>query len=55
MPTRKDRILNLLVERGELGVLNIELNEIAFRYGGRLHELRQDGYRIRTKHVKNAT
>ena len=52
--TQKDRILDLLEERGEQGVLDIELNEIAFRYGGRLHELRQDGYRIRTTHIKKS-
>lgn len=51
----KGRILNLLLDRGELGVLNIELNEIAYRYGRRIFELRQDGYRIRTSHIKNAT
>ncbi|MDN4611452.1 hypothetical protein [Arthrobacter burdickii] len=50
--TQKDRILKVLEDRGDQGVLNIELNEIAFRYGGRLYELRQDGYRIRTKHVR---
>ncbi|BCW78299.1 helix-turn-helix domain-containing protein [Arthrobacter sp. NicSoilC5] len=52
MPTQKERILDLLEERGQQGVLNIELNEICFRYGGRLHELRQEGYRIRTTQVK---
>jgi hypothetical protein len=55
MPTQKDRILNLLIERGELGVLNVELNDIAYRYSARIADIRQDGYRIRTNHIKNAT
>ncbi|MDQ0672968.1 hypothetical protein QFZ36_000529 [Pseudarthrobacter siccitolerans] len=50
--TQKERIHDLLEERGPRGVLNIELNEICFRYGGRLHELRQEGCRIRTTQVK---
>lgn len=32
--TQKERIYDLLEERGPKGVLNIELNEICFRYGG---------------------
>lgn len=54
MANQREKILQILEDRGEAGVLNIELNEIAFRYGGRLHELRQDGYRIRTTHIKNS-
>ncbi|OAE01884.1 hypothetical protein [Arthrobacter sp. OY3WO11] len=50
--TQKERIYDLLEERGEQGATNIELNEICFRYGGRLHELRQESCRIRTTHVK---
>lgn len=52
MASQKERIYDLLEERGEQGVTNIELNNICFRYGGRLHELRQEGCRIRTTHVK---
>jgi hypothetical protein len=44
MANQRERILSLLEERGELGVLNLELNEIAFRYGARLKELRDEGY-----------
>lgn len=29
---------------------NVELNAIAFRFGGRIHELRAEGYRIVTEH-----
>ena len=52
--TQRDKILNLLVESGEQGVLNIQLNNIAFRYGARLAELREDGYSIRSSHIKGA-
>ncbi len=50
--TQCEKILQLLEERGGQGVSNIELNEICFRYGGRLFDLRREGYRIRTTHVK---
>jgi len=46
--SQRGRILALLRERGTAGVTNIELNAIAFRYGGRLFELRKLGFRIRT-------
>lgn len=52
--TQKERIYDLLEERGPKGVLNIELNEICFRYGGRLHELGKEGCRIRTTKVKGS-
>jgi len=29
---------------------NVELNAIAFRFGGRIHELRHEGYTILTEH-----
>jgi hypothetical protein len=53
--TQAERILAFLEARGELGVLNTELNEIAYRYSARLSDLRRDGYRIRSAHIKNAT
>ena len=46
--SQRGRILELLRERGTAGVSNVELNGIAFRYGGRLFELRKLGFRIRT-------
>jgi hypothetical protein len=52
MSNQRERILAFLEYRGELGATNLELNDIAFRYGGRLFELRADGYRIRSSHVK---
>lgn len=45
--SQKQRILNLLLLKG--AVSNVELNhEVGFRYGARIHELRQDGHRIET-------
>jgi hypothetical protein len=41
--------LALLQAAGPTGVTNLVLNEIAFRYGGRLFELRKQGYDIETK------
>ena len=45
---QRDRILALLRERGPAGVSNVELNAIAFRYGGRIFELRRAGFTIDT-------
>jgi hypothetical protein len=48
---QREQILQLLRERGSAGATNIELNEIAFRYGGRIHELRRLGHTIRTENL----
>ncbi|HXM93102.1 MAG TPA: hypothetical protein VOA64_02435 [Candidatus Dormibacteraeota bacterium] len=45
---QRDRILALLRERGSAGVSNVELNAIAFHYGGRRFELRKAGFVIDT-------
>ena len=45
----KARVLAALEAAGPAGVLNTELNSICYRYGGRLHELRNEGYRIETQ------
>lgn len=47
--SRKLAILKLLKQAGPRGLTNLELNEICFRYGGRLFELRQEGFEIETK------
>ena len=44
--SQSTRILDLLRRRGV--VSNLELNKIAFRYGARLHDLRNDGFVIET-------
>lgn len=46
--SQRSRILTFLRERGATGATNVELNAIAFRYGGRIHELRRLGYTIDT-------
>ena len=51
-PSHRDRILALLRERGPEGAMNVELNRIGFRYGGRVHELREMGYVIRTDRLE---
>ncbi len=52
--TQCEKILQLLEERGNQGVSNLELNEICFRYAGRLFDLRRQGYRIRSTHIKES-
>lgn len=52
--TQREKILQMLEDAGDAGVTNLKLNTVAFRYGGRLHELRQDGYRIRSTHTKDS-
>lgn len=48
---QSEKILALLEKAGDRGVLNTSLNQIAFRYGARLHELRKQGYMISTIYV----
>lgn len=49
--TQKDIVLKSLTLAGENGVLNTELNDILFRYGQIIYELRLDGYQIKTENV----
>jgi len=44
--SQKDKILKLLLKGKPVHMR--KLNEIAFRYGGRLHDLRKQGYKIDT-------
>lgn len=48
---QRDRILALLQQAGERGVSNLLLNEVCFRYGARLWELRKEGWDIDTVKV----
>lgn len=48
-PSQKERILSLLRARGPAGVTNLELNNICFRYGGRIFDLRKEGWQIETR------
>jgi len=50
--TLKTEVLAFLKARGEKGATNIELNNIQFRYGASIYELRKEGYKVWTKHVK---
>ena len=53
--SQAEKIIRLLRIRKSKGVTNIELNNgVCFRYGARIHELRKDGYDIRTKHIKGS-
>lgn len=54
MANQREKILKMLEDAGDEGVTNLALNTVAYRYGGRLFELRQDGYRIRSSHVKGS-
>ena len=38
----RDRVLAALMVAGAKGCTNVELNAICYRYGGRIHELRQE-------------
>lgn len=49
---QKDKILDLLDSKGAQGATNRELNNICFRYGARIQELRKDGVEIVTRQVK---
>ena len=47
-PNQREKILNLLRERGRAGASNRELNSFCFRYGARIWELRRAGYEVDT-------
>jgi hypothetical protein len=46
--SQRQRILELLQAAGPRGCSNLLLNEVCFRYGGRIHELRKE-WEIETK------
>lgn len=47
MIPKRQAVLNLLESKGT--VTNIELNSVCFRYGARIHELREQGHWITTE------
>jgi hypothetical protein len=49
IPSQRERIVNLLKDAGEEGVLNTQLNNICLRYGARISELVSMGYVIDIK------
>jgi hypothetical protein len=52
--TQCDRILEKLTRAGAAGVSNFQLNNLCFRYGARLMDLRKRGYVIDSKHIKGS-
>lgn len=52
MPSQRERILEVLREAGNNGVLNTDLVQLCIRYTGRLAELYQMGYKINVEHVE---
>jgi len=46
--TKKIRVLNMLRAGGAVGVSNVALNTVTFRYGAYIHVLRTEGHRIQT-------
>ncbi len=51
-PNQREKILNLLRERGRAGATNDDLVRIAYRYSARLREIRLAGYEVRTDFVR---
>jgi hypothetical protein len=50
--SQKRKIIDLLLDRYPGYATNFELNDICFRYGGRICDLRKDGWDIENKQVK---
>lgn len=51
MASQGEKIVDLLLTRGNKGATNIELNKISFRYSARIFNLRKEGYDIRKQHL----
>lgn len=45
----RQQVLDVLKTKGR--VTNLTLNEVAFRYGARIHELRKEGHRIKSERL----
>jgi hypothetical protein len=50
--SQKRKIIDLLLERYPGYATNFELNDVCFRYGGRICDLRKEGWDIENKQVK---
>lgn len=48
---QRSDILNALKSARSQGRTNVQLNEICFRYGARIHELRRAGHKIDKEHI----
>lgn len=51
IPSQRERIVELLKERGELGATNDELSRIALCYQTRIFELVEQGYEIKLENL----
>lgn len=49
IPSQRDRIVNLLLKRGERGATNEELSKISLAYQTRIFELTEQGYVFKLK------
>jgi hypothetical protein len=49
--SQRTKVLSALKAAGLRGCMNTELTQICLRYGARLKELRDKGYKIRTERV----
>lgn len=53
LPNQREKILNMLREAGEKGILNTEFNQIYVRWDARIRELYQEGYIIKAELLGN--
>lgn len=51
IPSQKEKIINLLRDAGEEGVLNTELVKHCIRFNARISELYAEGYKINVEHL----
>ncbi len=45
--TQRQKIIQMLIDAGDEGVTNTEMNKISLRYGGHINELYRQGYKIK--------
>ena len=51
-PNQREKIINLLRQRGRAGAFNSDLVGIAYRYSSRLREIRLMGFEVSTHYVR---
>jgi hypothetical protein len=49
--TQRQKIIQMLVDAGDDGVTNAEMNKISFRYGGHINEMGRQGYKYKKMHL----
>lgn len=50
--TQQQKILTMLKQAPNNTVTNVDLNKVCFRYGARIHDLRQQGHNITSRQVR---